>query len=111
MGNNAKAGVSSAQKRQSKKKNKKHRKFWLGVKIFLLVVLLAVLTALGIFYFKYGDELLGWRNEAVKIVKNSSVDTFRSSETSIIYASNKSMMAKLKGDKDSYYLEANNIPQ
>lgn len=111
MGNNAKAGVSSAQKRQTKKKNKKHRKFWLGVKIFLLVVLLAVLTALGIFYFKYGDELLGWRNEAVKIVKNSSVDTFRSSETSIIYASNKSMMAKLKGDKDSYYLEANNIPQ
>ena len=111
MGNGAKDGVSSASKRQSKKKNKKHRKIWLGVKIFLLIMLLAILAALGIFYFKYGDELLEWRNEAVKIVKDSSADTFRSSETSIIYASNKSMMAKLKGDKDSYYLEADSIPQ
>lgn len=93
------------------KKKKKHKKFWLGVKIFLLVILLGILTGLIVFYFKFGDELLQWRNEAKEIVENSTVETFRSSETSMVYASNESVVAKLKGDKDSYYLTFDEIPQ
>ena len=85
---------------KNKKKHKKHRKFWFGIKIFLLLLLLGILATLIVFYFKFGDELLQWRNEAKKSVKNSTVETFRSSETSMVYASNGSVIAKLKGDKD-----------
>lgn len=96
---------------KNKKKHKKHRKFWFGIKIFLLLLLLGILATLIVFYFKFGDELLQWRNEAKKSVKNSTVETFRSSETSMVYASNGSVIAKLKGDKDSYYLTYDEIPQ
>lgn len=94
-----------------KKNKKKHKKFWLGVKIFLLLLLLAILAVLIVFYFKFGDELLQWKNEAAKVIEKSTVDTFRSSETSMVYASNNSVVAKLKGDKDSYYLTFDEIPQ
>ena len=94
-----------------KKKHKKHKKFWFGMKIALLVALLAILAVLLVFYVKFGDDLIKWKQEAEKLVEESTVDTFKASETSIVYASNKSMIAKLKGDKDSYYLSFEDIPQ
>lgn len=97
--------------RPVKKDKKKHKKFWFGVKVFLLLLLLGILAALIVFYFKFGDELLQWKNEATKVIENSTVDTFRASETSMVYASDKSLVAKLKGDKDSYYLTFDEIPQ
>ena len=93
------------------KPKKKHKKFWFGVKIALLVMLLTILAAIVILYMKFGNELLRWQQEGKATVDSSTVDTFKASETSIIYASNKSMLAKLKGDKDSYYLSFEKIPQ
>ena len=93
------------------KPKKRHKKFWLGVKIALLVMLLTILAAIVILYMKFGNELLRWQQEGKATVDSSTVDTFKASETSIIYASNKSMLAKLKGDKDSYYLSFEKIPQ
>lgn len=99
-------------KQKKRKKRKKHPKFRLAMKISLLVVLLAILVAMGVFYFKYGDTLLQWQSEAKQVVKESTVDTFKSSETSIVYASNKKAIAKLKkGDRDAYYLTIDQIPQ
>ena len=101
-----------ARKQEKKlRKQKRHKKFWFGFKVFMLIALIAVLAALIVFYFKYGDELLRWKMEATEVVENSTSNTFRASETSIIYASDKSMIAKLKGDKDSYYLTFDEIPQ
>ena len=98
-----------AKKQQKKlKKQRRHKKFWFGFKIFMLIALIAILAALVVIYFKFGDDLLKWKMEATDVVENSTADTFRASETSIIYASNKS---KLKGDKDSYYLSFDEIPQ
>lgn len=93
------------------RKPKKFKKFRFFLKIFFLIILLAVLGALIVFYFQYGDDLLHWQSEAKRIVEESSESTFRSSETSIIYASNKKPIAKLRGDKDSYYLQFEDIPQ
>ncbi len=90
---------------------KKDKKFWLGLKIFLLLFLLGILAVLIVFYFKFGDELLQWKNEAHDIIERSTVETFRASETSMVYASNDSVVAKLKGDRDSYYLTFEEIPQ
>lgn len=94
-----------------KKKRKKHPKLRLGLKISLLVFLLVFLIGLVIFYVKFGDDLLQWKNEAKEQVEASTTDTFRSSETSMIYASNKKPIAKLIGDRDSYYLTFDEIPQ
>lgn len=105
-------GSGSSSKSAGKgKKPKKFKKFRFFFKIFLLIMLLAVLGALIVLYFKFGDDLLHWQSEAKRIVEASSESTFRSSETSIIYASNKKPIARLRGDKDSYYLQFEDIPQ
>ncbi len=96
---------------KGKKKHKRFKKLRLFIKIFFLLVLLVILGVLVIFYYKYGDDLLRWKNEAKEVVEQSSKKTFRASETSTIYASNKTPVAKLRGDKDSIYLNFEDIPQ
>lgn len=103
--------VAKSKRKGKEKKPKKFKKFRLFLKIFLLVMLLAVLGALVVFYFKFGDDLLRWKKEAKQLVEESNRDTFRSSETSIIYASNKKPIAKLRGDKDTDYINFEDIPQ
>lgn len=76
-----------------------------------MLLLLGILAVLIVFYFKFGDELLQWKNEAKDIIERSTVETFRASETSMVYASNDSVVAELKGDRDSYYLTFDEIPQ
>ncbi len=103
--------AKGSRKGKKPKKPKKHKKLRLFLKIFFLVMLLAVLGVLVVFYFKFGDDLLGWKKEAVQLVSESNKDTFRSSETSVIYASNKKPIAKLRGDKDTDYVSIDKIPQ
>lgn len=103
--------AKGSRKKKKEKKPKKHTKLRLFLKIFLLIMLLSVLGVLVVFYFKFGDDLLRWKMEAKQLVEESNRDTFRSSETSIIYASNKEPIAKLRGDKDTDYINFEDIPQ
>lgn len=98
-------------KRRKEKKPKKFKKFKLFLKIFFLLMLIICLGVLVLFYFKYGDDLLKWKKEAKTVVGQSTQKTFQSSETSMIYASNKKVIAKLRGDKDASYLDFEDIPQ
>lgn len=93
------------------KKTKKHRKFWLVFKIVLLVLLLTILIGGLIFYFRYGKDIFALQDEAKALVKASTEETFRSSETSIAYNSKGNQIAVLKGEKDAYYVEFNSIPE
>lgn len=97
--------------KEQNKQRKRHPKLRLAMKIMLLCFLLLVLAGLGIFYVKFGDDLIKWKAEAKEAVKESTTDTFRSSETSFIYASNKTPIAKLVQERDSYYLTFEEIPQ
>lgn len=94
-----------------KKRQKKHPKFWLGFKIVLLIFLLTILIGGIVFYFKYGKDIFAMQEEAVSLVTKSSTETFRSSETSIVYNNKGKEIAKLKGEKDSYYLSLDKIPK
>lgn len=94
-----------------KKKQRKHPKFWLGMKIALLVFLLIILIGGIVFYFKYGKEIFAMQDDARNLVKNSSTETFRASETSIVYNNKGNEIAKLKGEKDSYYVTFDKLPQ
>ncbi len=93
------------------KKVKKHRKFWLVVKIFILLFLLSILGLGLFFYFRYGEDLFAMQREAKALVQASSAETFRTSETSIAYNNKGKQMAVLKGDKDAYYLDLDSMPE
>lgn len=113
MGEKSKAKKLERFNRQKdqKKQHKKHPKLRLAMKIMLLVFLLLVLAGMLVFYVKFGDDLIKWKAEAKEAVKESTTDTFRSSETSFIYASNKKPIAKLVQERDAYYLSFDEIPQ
>lgn len=98
-------------KRKKQKRQKKHPKFWLGLKIFVLIFLVAVLVAGIVFYVKYGRDIFRMQDEAIELVKNATADTFRDSETTIAYNSKGKQIAVLKGDKDSYYMPIDEIPK
>lgn len=100
-----------AGKKVKKKRQKKHPKFWLGFKIFTLLMLVVILTAGIVFYVKYGRDIFRMQDEAIQLIKNSTEETFRESETTIAYNSKGKQIAVLKGDKDSYYLPIDEIPQ
>ena len=68
-----------------RKKQRKHPKLWLGFKVVLLLFLLTILVGGIIFYFKYGKDIFAMQDEAKALVKASSTETFRASETSIVY--------------------------
>lgn len=104
-------GNTMAGKKRKQKKQKRHPKFWLGFKIFLLTFLLAILVGGVVFYVKYGRDIFRMQDEAVELVKNSTEETFRDSETTIAYNSKGKQIAVLKGDKDSYYMPIEDIPR
>lgn len=93
-----------------KKKKRKYRKFWLFVKI-QFVLLLIVLGA-GAYYFfgGYAQEVKGLKTEAERLVRESTVETFRGNQASVVYAADGSVISTLKGAKESYYLEREDIP-
>lgn len=97
--------------KNKKKKQRKHPRFWFGFKIVLLLFLLTILIGGIIFYFRYGKDIFAMQDEAKALVQASSTETFRASETSIVYNNKGKEIAKLKGEKDSYYLPLDEIPE
>lgn len=93
------------------KKEKKHPRLRFAIKVTVLMTLLMV-TILTIFlYMKYGDRVINSRKEAIELVKASTLDTFRQTETSLVYDDSGKQIAQLKGDKDMYYITLDQIPQ
>lgn len=100
------------------KKKKKHRflrGLGRGVKYTLLSLLALVMVAVlsvGIwFYAKYGKQLLSYQSKANSLVKQSTVETFRASQTSLVYAAGGELISRLKGEKDVYYIAYEDIPK
>lgn len=98
-------------KKKKEKKQKKHPKLWLAIKIALLLMLLMGIILTIVVYVKYGDIIIEARQNAITVVGESSVDTFRANETSLVFDENGKQIAILKGDKDVYYITLENIPQ
>ena len=93
-----------------KKKKKKYRGFWLFVKI-QAVLMIIVLGACAYYFFGgYAKEVQELKADAEKLVRASTEETFRGNQTSIVYASDGSVVSTLKGERDSYYLTYEEIP-
>lgn len=93
-----------------RKKKKKHRGFRAFVKIQIVLILL-VLAGLAFYFFGgYAKKIADLKSEAYDYVHSASEETFRSSQTSLVYDSNGDLISVLKGEKDVYYLEYEDIP-
>ena len=94
---------------KTKKKSNKKLKAILISQIILLTIILGALA----FYFfgGYAKKIKELRTEADQLVKNSTEETFRASQTSVVYDVNGKEISVVKGEKDSYYLTYDNIPE
>lgn len=101
-----------AKKKKKKKPMTKGKyRFKLAMQIILLLVLLTVLALGVVFYMAYGRDIFKYQEEARKQIRNSTTETFRQSETSLIYDTDGKILTTLKGEKDVYYIDYDDIPE
>lgn len=87
-----------------KKSIKKYiKRFFIGLGIVLLFIILFLVV-------KYGSLLLKYKSEAEELVEAGGEEIFKSYLTSIVYDSEGNVLAELSGSRDSYYLSNNQIP-
>lgn len=94
----------------ARRKKKKHP----VLKFFGLLFVLCILTAGAVaaaFYFRYGDTVKAMYEEAKQFVETSSEENFKLSQTSTVYATDGSIISRLKGAKDATYVEYEDMPQ
>ena len=97
-----------------KKRNNKKRKTRRGLKVFGVLFLLfsLVLFSVGLwFYAKYGRTILSYYHKAKSIMREASEEDFKKSRTSIIYATDGTVIKALQSGKDVYYLPYDDIPE
>lgn len=105
-----KSGSQTVPSKQKKKKKKRGWKFRLFIGIQIIFVIL-VIAFIGVYFGSgYGFKINALRKDAIEKVRASSEETFRSSQTSVVYDANGNLISTLKGEKDVYYLEYDKIP-
>lgn len=83
----------------------------LGIlKICFIFILPFVVATVVFFLGGYADKISVLMKEAEGYVAASTPDTFRQSQTSIVYDANGNMISTLRAEKDSYYLTIDEIP-
>lgn len=97
-------------KKKKKKKNKVLSAFTKAFQVTFLAVLGVVLIGGTIFYFMYGRHILELQSQAKTIVAESTEDSFKQTQTSVVYGANNKTLLSLKGDKDLYYISYEDIP-
>ena len=102
-----------AKKEKKKKKHKSPMGRAIGIVVKIIIALLLTIVVAGgvLLYMKYGKRVMSMERDAKKIVAKSSLETFRQNETSIIYDANGTIISKLKGEKDVYYIKYEDIPK
>ena len=93
-----------------KKTRKKYRGFWIFIRIQVVLILL-VLGAIAYYFLGgYATTVKELSTEAKKLVRESTEDTFQAIQTGVLYDASGTQIALLKGEKDVYYLDSDEIP-
>ncbi|MCR5144983.1 MAG: penicillin-binding protein [Lachnospiraceae bacterium] len=95
-------------KKRSKKK--KNRKIWGFLKFQMILIVLVVLAIAYYYAGGYATQISDMKTEAIHLVAKSNEDTFKQGQTSVAYDADDNILAVLKGDKDAYYVEDQDIP-
>ncbi len=96
---------------KNKKKKRKKRRGLRVLGFLFLFFLLAVLTVGLWFYAKYGRTILSYYHKAKEIMREASEEDFKRSRTSIIYATDGTVIKTLQSGKEVYYLPYGDIPE
>jgi membrane peptidoglycan carboxypeptidase len=105
------------QKKLGKSQNNKNRgrsikgKIKVGLQLLVFVILLAIVALMFYFYMEYGRTILDLQKEAKQKVRTSTEDTFKSSQTSLVYDMEGNLISALKAEKDVYYIDYEDIPK
>ncbi|MDD4113920.1 MAG: transglycosylase domain-containing protein, partial [Herbinix sp.] len=94
----------------NKKRKKAGQAIKLILKLFALLFLLALVIGIFYFYNSYGRTIVRLQKEAKDLVRSSSEESFRSSQTSLVYDNDGELISTLRGVKDAYYIEYKDIP-
>lgn len=95
---------------KKKKKKKKYRVFRAFLKLQIFLILL-VLAGLAFYFFGgYAKEIGDLKADAYQKIHAADEETFRASQTSLVYDVNGDLISVLKGEKDVYYLDYQDIP-
>lgn len=92
------------------KKQKKHRVFWLVVKIQIVLMILVIAGFLVYNFGGYAERVQTLRQEAIELVRSSNELTFVPAQTSVIYDSDGELISYIKGEKESDYVAYEDIP-
>ena len=96
--------------KSSNKKKKKKSKLR-GFLKFQLVLIVLVLLAICFYFFSgLGTKVKKLKDEGVSLARSTTEDSFRASETSLVYDGKGDIISKLKGEKDVYYISYDQIP-
>lgn len=100
---------------KKRKRKKEKRSLRQRVKLIAQLVTLGVLIviAVGLFYFyhAYGRQILQLQADAKRKARASTEDTFKASQTGLVYDADGNLIATLKSEKDVYYLNYEEIPE
>lgn len=99
-----KGKAKSSRNTKTRKSSKKNNRIKFGIKLVLAGTLLVCLFVI----LKYGAMVIRYKEYAAKLV--SDRDSFKSSLTTLVYDKNGENIINLSAEKDSYYLEADEIP-
>ena len=91
-----------------KNKKKKHKSKALKI---VLAVAAAIAGILLMVILVYAGSILKLRNNAKEVIADVTKETFRQTETSIIYDINGEEITTLSGIKELYYIESGDIPE
>lgn len=102
--------ATEGQGKNSQKKRKKKNKKIAFLKLQLVFIAM-FLVLLGVYFGSgLGGQINKLHADAVNLVHSSGEETFKASQTSVVYDVNENIISTLKGDKDVYYLDYDEIP-
>lgn len=82
----------------------------LALQLLLLLFLLTMVVGIFYFYTTYGKTLFQLQAEAKQMVNTSTPETFRATQTSLVYDTEGDLISTLKAEKDVYYVEYQDVP-
>ncbi len=107
----AKSDLKALEKKVNKQRTPRKYRMKFIYKLVLLLFLVTLLLVGISLYLIYGRELLQWQQDARETIYASNTATFRQTETSVVYDTDGKQIAILKGEKDVYYIEYEEIPE
>lgn len=86
-------------------------KIKVGLQLLLFVMLLLIVIVMFYFYKEYGKTILDLQSAAKQKVRASTEDTFKPSQTSLVYDLEGNLLSTLKSEKEVYYIDYTDIPK